>query len=67
MKKFIFAAMAALAVIASSCYEDKGSYDYHDVKIVDTIAFHWSSDSRSNLKIGDTVHLVANVVFTNPN
>ena len=67
MKKFIFAAMAALAVIASSCYEDKGSYDYHDVKIVDTIAFHWSSASRTGLSIGDTALLVANVVFTNPN
>ena len=66
MKKFIFAAMAALAVIASSCYEDKGNYDYHDVNLIDSVKFHWNSSAYDNLSIGDTAHLIARVVFSNP-
>ncbi len=67
MKKFIFAAMAALAVIASSCYEDKGNYDYHDVDPIDSIKLHWKSGSTSNLVIGDTARIIMRVVFKNPN
>lgn len=67
MKKLIFAALAALAVIASSCYEDKGNYDYKNVNPIDSIKFHWSSDGYANLSIGDTSHLVAYVKFSNPN
>ena len=67
MKKFIFAAMAALTMVASSCYEDKGNYTYHDVDPIDSIKFHWNSDSRSGIQAGDTAHLIMRVVFKNPN
>ncbi len=63
MKKFIFAAFAALSVIASSCYEDKGSYDYHDYDLVDSIKLHWNT-SLKQMTVGDTLNLTMRVVFT---
>ena len=67
MKKLIFAAMDALTVIASSCYEDKGSYDYHDFCPIDSIKKHWNSASESGLLVGDTAHFIMRVVFKDPN